>query len=120
MMHALIVNADEPSCQLLEKILKRGGLTVDWTTNGYTGLVWSVTRSYDLFLLDVYMPELCDTELAAAIKQHQPTAKIILISAFPRQTSQQIANTLNVPLLPKPFPPSSLLALTSQVLLPGW
>jgi len=119
-MHALIVDDDEPSCQLLEKVLKRGGLTADWTTNGRTGLAWSVVRSYDLFLLDVHMPELCGTELAAAIKQNQSTAKIILISAFPHQTSQHIAHTLDIPLLAKPFSPSSLLALTSQVLLPSW
>jgi DNA-binding response OmpR family regulator len=119
-MHALIVDDDEPSCQLLEKILKRGGLTADWTTNSQVGLTWSVTRSYDLFLLDVQMPELTGTDIAAVIKQHQPMAKIILISAFPSDMYQQIAQTLEVPLLPKPFSPGNLLALTSQVLLPGW
>jgi len=119
-MHALIVDDDEPSCQLLEKILKHGGLTADWTTNGHTGLAWSLTQSYDLFLFDVQMPELSGIDLAAVIKQHQPMAKIILISAFPCDMYQQIAQTLEVPLLPKPFSPRNLLALTSQVLLPGW
>lgn len=119
-MHALIVDDDEPSCQLLEKILKHGGLTADWTTNSHIGLTWSLTRPYDLFLFDICMPELCGTDLAILLKQHQPMAKIILISAFPQQDFQQVAHTLDVPLLAKPFSPSSLLALTSQVLLPGW
>jgi len=118
-MHALIVDDDEPSCQLLAKILKRGGFTADWTADTYTGLAWSRTRSYDLFLLDVLMPKLCGTELATLIKQ-QPAAKIVLISAFPQYNFQQTAHPLGLPLLAKPFSPSSLLALTSQVLLASW
>lgn len=116
-MHALIVDDDEPSCLLLEKILRHGGFTTDWTTNSRTGLVWALTRSYDLFLFDICMPELCGTELATTIKQHHPTAKILLISAFPTQTFAQIADDLNVQLLAKPFSPNNLLALTSQLVL---
>lgn len=118
-MYALIVDDDESSCQLLEKILRRGGFTADWTTNSRIGLTWSVTRTYDLFLLDIQMPELNGTDIAAAIKQQQPQAKIILTSAFPGDVYQRVARTLEVPLLPKPFSLGNLLALTSQVLLPS-
>jgi DNA-binding response OmpR family regulator len=119
-MHALIVDDDEPSCQLLEKILKYGGHTADWTTSSGMGLSWSLMRAYNLYLLDVQMPELSGTELAFVIKQHNPTAKIILISAFPGDLYKQIAQTLEVPLLAKPYSAKNLLALASQVLLPGW
>ena len=119
-MHALIIDDDEPSCQLLEKVLQQSGLTADWTTNSRTGLAWSIARPYDLFLLDVHMPDLLGTDIAAAIKAHDPAAKVILISAFPDATSQRLANALEVPLLCKPFSPNALLALLSQMLLPGW
>ena len=118
-MHALIVDDDEPSCQLLQKIVQRGGLTADWTTNGHTGLAWSVARPYDVFLLDVHMPDLQGTDIAATIKERAPAAKVVLISAFPDVTLRRVADVLGVPLLCEPFSANVLLALLSQLLLPG-
>ena len=118
-MHALIVDDDEPSCQLLQKIVQRGGLTADWTTNGCTALAWAVVHPYDLFLLDVHMPDLQGTDIAAKIKERAPAAKVILISAFPDVTSRRVADALGVPLLCKPFSANVLLALLSQMLLSG-
>ena len=120
MMHALIVDDDEPSCQLLEKIVERGGGTADWTTNGRTGLAWSVARPYDLFLLDVHMPDVLGTEVAGIVKEQHPMAKVILISAYPDASAQEAADLLEVPLLSKPFSPRVLLEMMAQILLPGW
>jgi DNA-binding NtrC family response regulator len=118
-MHALIIDDDEPSCQLLEKIVARKGGTADWTTNSRTGLEWATTRRYDLFLFDVHMPGLLGTDVATVVKEHNPDAHVILISAFPDADAQAEAHLLHVPLLAKPFRADALHALMAQVLSHG-
>lgn len=51
----------------------------------------------------------------AALKEHHPKAKIILISAFLDGAAQRVAHHLEAPLLPKPFSHSVLLGMMAQV-----
>ncbi len=61
-MCALIVDDDETSCQLLEKILKSKGMEAEWTTDSLAGYNISRHHHYDLFILDVRMPLLLGTD----------------------------------------------------------
>jgi len=115
-MRALIVDDDATFCQLLAKVLKSKGLEAEWTTDSLTGYNWSLHQPYDLFILDVRMPLVLGTEFAEGLKQQQPNAKIILISAFADEALRQTANRLGVALLSKPFTSDRLLEVASQVL----
>ena len=82
-MRVLIVEDDETFCQFLAEILERKGMQVVWTTDALEGLKKSQSYPcYDLFILDVRMPGLLGSEIAGALKQNKPKAKVILISAF--------------------------------------
>jgi DNA-binding response OmpR family regulator len=64
---------------------------------------------YDLIILDVRMPGLLGTEIAEALREKDPTAKVILISAFADETLRESASNLGAPLLSKPFSADALL-----------
>lgn len=115
-MRALIVDDDETFCQLLTKILKSTGLDAEWTTDSLAGYNLSLQQHYDLFILDVRMPLLLGTEFAEGLRKENPSAQIILISAFADEALQTTAQSLGVGLLSKPFTPERLLEVTTEVL----
>lgn len=102
-MRILIVENDEIFCQLLTEILESNGIEVVRATDSLAGYEKACTFPYDFYILDVRMPGMLGTEIAEALKQNNPRAKVILISAFADETLRQAASTLRVPLLSKPF-----------------
>jgi DNA-binding response OmpR family regulator len=102
-VRVLIVEDDETFCQFLTEILESKGIEVVWATDGLDGFRKAQSYLYDLFILDVRMPGLLGTEIAEALKQNNPGAKVILISAFADETLRQAASNLGAPLLSKPF-----------------
>jgi two-component system response regulator HydG len=115
-MRALIVDDDETFCRLLEKVLNRQGIEVEWTTDSLAGYEKALHNVHDLFLLDVRMPGLLGTEFARRLKKENPNAQIILISAFADEPLREAAKSLSVALLSKPFPPNSLLKVIAEIL----
>jgi DNA-binding response OmpR family regulator len=110
-VRALIVDDDKTSCELLAEILDGKGFEAVWTTRALQGYKLAESSAFDLFILDVRMPGILGTELAAALKQERPGAQIILISAFADEALRETASNLGVALLSKPFSPDQLLDL---------
>ena len=103
-MRALIIEDDKTFCEFLAEILESRGFQVVWTTDALDGYKKSQSYPYyDLFILDVRMPMLLGTEIALTLKQKNPTAKVILISAFADESLREIASKLDTPLISKPF-----------------
>lgn len=102
-MRVLIVEDDETFCQFLTEVLESKGIEVVCSTDGLDGYekLWSCP--YDLFILDVRMPGLLGTEIAEALKEKNPAAKVILISAFADERLREAAANLGASLLSKPF-----------------
>jgi DNA-binding response OmpR family regulator len=115
-MRVLVVDDDEPSCQLLAKVLQRSGMEVDWTIDGLAAYAMALQQHYDLFVFDVRMPLVLGTELAEGLKSTNPQTKVILISSFADAALQETATRLGVTLLSKPFSPDRLLEATVEVL----
>ena len=118
-MRALIVDDDETSCQLLAKVFRRGGIEVDWSADSMAGYDKACRYPYDLFVLDVRMPGLSGTDLAAEIKKLSPNAKIMLISAFADDALRKTATCLGVTVLSKPFTLEHLLEATANLVCPS-
>jgi len=109
-MRVLVIDDDEISCRFLAELLVGAGLEAAWTTSGLEGYEMSRQEIYDAFVIDVRMPLVLGTELADALKENDPAAKIILISAFADGRLLELASHLGVTLLSKPFDSGSLLA----------
>jgi two-component system response regulator RegA len=109
-VRVLIVEDDEVFCKFLAEILERKGMQVVWTTDALEGLKKSQSYpGYDLFILDVRMPMLLGTEIAWALKQNKPKAKVILISGFADESLRELASKLGTPIMSKPFSAHDLL-----------
>jgi DNA-binding response OmpR family regulator len=117
-LRALVVDDDETSCQLLTKVLRRGGINVEWMTDGLAAYAKARQFPYDLYVLDVRMPLVLGTDLAAWLKADHPQARVILISAFADAELQKTATSLGATLLSKPFPLNHLLQASTQSLAP--
>jgi DNA-binding response OmpR family regulator len=104
----LIVEDDETFCAFLAEILQVQGNEVVCSTDGLDGYHKAFSFPFDLIILDVRIPGLLGTEIAEALKQKNPAAKVILISAFADASLREAASNLGTPLLSKPFSPAQL------------
>ena len=60
------------------------------------------------------MPGLLGSEIAEALKQKKPRAKIILISAFADESLRETASKMGAPLISKPFSAHDLLQVIDK------
>lgn len=114
-MRVLVVDDDATFCQFLAEMLEAEGLQVEQTTDGWEAYQWVCRQRYDLYISDVRMPSMSGTELAEKIKQTDPHAKIILISAFV-DPSVELRQHPDVHILSKPFSAACLWQTVSQIL----
>jgi two-component system, cell cycle response regulator CpdR len=113
-VRVLIVEDDETFRQFLSDILEGKGNEVASSTDGLDGYEKAWSYPYDLVILDVRMPGLLGTEIAEALKDKYPAAKIILISAFADETLRETASNLGTPLLSKPFSADDLFKVIGE------
>ena len=102
-MRILVVDDDEVFCRLLVEILEEVGMEAVCKTNGLDAYEMLTRDPYDLCIIDVRMPLVLGTELAAAIKEVHPSVKLILASAFADNALQEYARRKEILLLSKPF-----------------
>ncbi len=114
-MRILIIEDDETFCQFLSEILQTRGNEVVSSMDGVDGYEKAWAHPYDLFIFDVRTPGLLGTEIAEALKQKNPGAKVILISAFADETLRQAAEKLQAQLLSKPFSADDLFRVIDRV-----
>jgi DNA-binding response OmpR family regulator len=114
-VRVLIVEDDETFCQFLSEILEDRGNEVVSSTEGLDGYQKAWSYPYDVFILDVHMPGLLGTEIAEALKEKNPTARVIMISAFADDALRETASHLGTPLLSKPFSAEDLLQVINEI-----
>jgi len=102
-MRILVIDDDEVFCRLLVEILEEIGIEAVCKTNGLDAYEMLTHDPYDLCIIDVRMPLVLGTELAAAIKEDHPSVKLILASAFADRALQEYARRKGILLLSKPF-----------------
>jgi CheY-like chemotaxis protein len=105
----VLVVEDEPDlCQLIERHLKRAGYDVAGARSGAEALERiNSGPAYDLYLVDLSLPDIQGDEVAAEILRLQPSARILITSGHALPESIRV-NSASVRFLPKPFPPKRL------------
>ncbi len=78
----LIVDDNEDLLQTFAMILKRRGFSVATAGNGTSAVDKFKEQSFDVTLMDIVMPEMNGVEAFKKIKEMQPGAPVILMTAY--------------------------------------
>lgn len=90
----LFVEDDRPIAEMYSRVLEREGYRVEFAYNGADGLAKARSKSYDLILLDIMMPEMTGIEVLNELrgtdgKGHSETKIVVLTNLAQDKTSQQ-------------------------------
>ena len=121
-MRILVIDDDEVFCRLLVEILEEIGFEAVCQTNGLDAFDTLSRYPCDLCIIDVRMPLILGTDLAAAIREDYPATKLILASAFADEALREYARRKGILLLSKPFSKSQLIDTVRRAFTPsiGW
>jgi two-component system response regulator HydG len=78
----LIVDDNEDLLQTFAMILKRRGFCVETAGNGTSAVDKFKEQNFDVTLMDIVMPEMNGVEAFKKIKEMQPGAPVILMTAY--------------------------------------
>jgi CheY-like chemotaxis protein len=74
---------DEPVGLTVRKLLlERRGYSVETASNGASAIDIFKIQSFDLVLLDYYMPAMNGAEVARVMRKIRPDARIVMLSAY--------------------------------------
>ena len=88
MAHILLVDDDIDHLKLFTMILENRGYSLDIFSDPAAALLKFKPNYYDLLLLDYRMPKLNGLELYARIREIDPTAKAVLLTANHEQFTE--------------------------------
>jgi DNA-binding NtrC family response regulator len=113
----LVVDDDQEMRRLLEDVLIREGFHVTQAANGSEALLKVREVSYQVIVLDKIMTDLSGLEILPEIKQFQPEAQVILITAFgDRETGMEAIGKGATAYLAKPFGISVLVQMVKKAI----
>lgn len=99
----LIVDDEEEIVYCLKNFLAHKGYITEGALSGEEALRKLSEKKIDLILLDIVMPGLKGTEVAKVVREKYPNVKIVLATAFPKETVALSQAKLTEAVLTKPF-----------------
>lgn len=110
MRRILIIEDDETIGEVERDYLEMAGFEVTLTQNGKIGLEEAVNNKYDLYILDVMLPEMNGMQIAKIIRETKDTP-IILVTAKSEESDKIRGFSLGIDdYVTKPFSPAELVA----------
>ncbi len=119
MPRILLVDDDEDHLNTFSMILEEGGYSVDACTGSAAALLEFKPNCYDLSVLDYRMPCLNGLGLYKRIREIDPTARVLIITAAFEQLNEDIDNQTqrdNVKVIRKPLSNGELLTEINSTL----
>lgn len=102
MKRILVVDDDETILELLREALPALGYNADFAITGDKAIKLITSRSYDLILSDIRMPEINGIDVARAAYKNRPNVPILFMSGNPNTIVEERS------FLAKPFTISEL------------
>lgn len=110
MKKVLIIEDDVTIGEVEKDYLEMSGFDVTFIQNGRAGLEEAIKRDYDLYILDVMLPDVNGMHIAKTIRQSKDTP-IILVTAKCDETDKIRGFSLGIDdYVTKPFSPAELVA----------
>jgi CheY-like chemotaxis protein len=125
MKRILVVDDDPLICSAIRAWLEESGFAVVIADGGETGLNALDSSTFDLMIVDIFMPHMCGFESVRVFHQRAPMVPLIAISGYvfaeqrtPAPDFLRMALELGATrCLRKPFTPKTLLAVIDVCLL---
>ncbi|MBI4767238.1 MAG: sigma-54-dependent Fis family transcriptional regulator [Deltaproteobacteria bacterium] len=115
--HIMVVDDEETICEALMAWFIKDGYKVETALSGAEALALLEKKDFDIFLVDVKMPGMDGIELLSRIKEKQPEAVVIMMTAHGSiQTAVEAMKRGAGDYLCKPFDPDSLSLLMERVM----
>ncbi len=115
-MRILIVDDEEPIREALSAWLIKDGYQVSTADSGMTAMGFIEKDLFDLYLVDIKMPGMSGIDLLGRIKEVQPDANVIMITAHGSiQTAVEAMKRGACDYICKPFDPDELSLMTERV-----
>jgi len=113
----LVIDDDKSILRTFTRILQKAGYEIDVAETGKEALEKAGTRSYDLALVDVRLPDMDGTDLLAKMKDAMSKTVKIMITGFPSlETGVRALDEGADAYLVKPVKPDELLTLIEEKL----
>jgi two-component system, OmpR family, phosphate regulon sensor histidine kinase PhoR len=114
----ILVIDDEPGMrQGMKRLLEMHGLHVDTVATGEEGISQGIKNEYDLYFIDLKMPDIDGTEVLRAIRLAYPESICIVMTAFASIDSAVTTTQIGAyRYIPKPFDPDELTHLVDTAL----
>ncbi|MGH6739995.1 MAG: response regulator [Bradyrhizobium sp.] len=124
MPHILVVDDDPMVCVAIEVCLQRQGFEVTVADGGEAGIQALETSTFDVMLVDIFMPHMRGFESIRVFHERAPTIPLIAMSGYafasfdaPSPDFLRMTLELGAALcLRKPFTPNVLLAAVNECL----
>lgn len=124
MRSILVVDDDPHICLAIRAWLKRYGFKVAIADGGASGLLALDNSTFDLMIVDIFMPDMRGFESIRVFHDHAPTVPLIAISGYAFSGLEQASpDFLTMALrlgatrcLRKPFRPTTLLSVIDECL----
>lgn len=123
-MPAVLVVDDDPMvCVAIEACLKRKGFEVTFADGAEAGLHALEKQSFDVMLIDVFMPYMRGFESIRSFHERAPEVPIVAMSGYVFANTERAPDFLRMTLelgaarcLRKPFAPNALLTTVNECL----
>jgi len=113
----MIVDDEETICEALCAWFAKDGYLVETAFSGFDALARIQDNAFDVYLLDIKMPGMDGIELLTKLKEKQPDAMVIMITAHGSiQTAVEAMKLGASDYLCKPFDPDELSLLMERVM----
>lgn len=91
----LIIEDDRFIGEMYVRSLRNAGYTVDWVVTGTEGIQAATSRTYDLVLLDIMLPEVQGTDILSALRPDGsdkiPHSRVIILTNFDQDDASRQA-----------------------------
>lgn len=93
----LHIEDDRLAAALVGALLDEAGYELEWVSTAHAAVAAAQTREFDLFLLDLGLPDVHGLDLADALARVAPKTPVIVVSGAPEESPE------GMPIVVKPF-----------------
>ncbi len=117
----LVVDDELGMREGIRRILELYGHNVDTASNGTEGIEKGIANEYDLYFIDLRMPDVEGTQVLREIKLVYPEAICVIVTAYASiETAVETTRLGAYQYIPKPFEPDELQILVNRALERRW